>query len=91
MHAGDARLRRRLEGGQDLRHARDRRVDIINRGCEAEAEAHPIAAMIGMNISRCECSFDRRRMRRAEAEKIAVSRIIIERRDEVALRQSFQA
>jgi hypothetical protein len=47
--------------------------------------------LIGMNISRCECSFDRRRMRRAETEKIAMSRTIAERRDEVTLYQSFQA
>ncbi len=43
----------------------------------AEAEAHSVAAVVGM--------------RRAEAEEVAVGCTIAERRDEVASRQSFQA
>jgi len=37
-------------GGQDLRHARELCVHVLDRGCEAEAEAHPVAAVVGMNV-----------------------------------------
>jgi hypothetical protein len=63
---------RASESGQDLGHT---------RGCRVEAEAHPVAAMVGMNIGGGERSFDLRRIGRAEGKKVAVGVTIAKRRD----------
>jgi hypothetical protein len=72
---------RASESGQDLGHTRGCRVDLLNGSREAEAEAHPVAAMVGMNIGGGERSFDLRRIGRAEGKKVAVGLTIAKRRD----------
>jgi hypothetical protein len=68
-----------------LSHSLDRRDHVLRRGRKAKAEAHPVAAMVSVNVDRCERRFNGRGVRRAEAEKVAVGGAIAARRDDVGV------
>src|SRR5262245_54941116 len=47
---------------QSVGHSLNRLVHVLKRRRKTEAEAHPVAAMVGMNIGSGECCFDGARM-----------------------------
>src|SRR5579883_2954728 len=76
---------------QDVGHSLNRRVHVLKRGRQTEAEAHPVAAMVGVNVDGGKRCFDGAGLRRAERKKVAVVGAIAERRDEVGAGQALQA
>ena len=76
---------------QNVGHSRNRRIHVLKRRRQAEAEPHPVAAMVGMNVGGGERCLDSRGMRRMERKKVAVSGVLAERCDKVGTGQTLQA
>src|SRR5215467_1089721 len=76
---------------QNTGHSFNRLIHVLKRRRKTKAEAHPLAAMVGMNIGSGERCFDGSGMRCVERKKVAVGGAIAERCDKVGGGQTLQA